>query len=183
MLLGLRVLIVEDVPMMREVLRSMLEMEGARVHEAGTAREAIEISRTHTFDVVLTALGLPDVPGDVVITHFRAPSNGRTAVAVLSGAGEAVSWLAPRAWARTGSSPSQSNGGTRSGLGNGDGAAVRDKVTTRRSGPCSVLQSQPPQLCMFDAAKESRNGEEPRRWRFAVLAGMRRRVPRFADCA
>lgn len=84
---GLRVLVVEDVPATRTLIRVFLELEGAAVIEAGTAREALALAATCDFDVVLTDLGLPDVPGDAVITHVRALSQGRTAVAVLSGAG------------------------------------------------------------------------------------------------
>jgi CheY-like chemotaxis protein len=88
MLCGLRVLVVDDVPAVRKVIRSFLELEGARVLDAGTAREAIEITRTHEFDIVLTDLGLPDVSGEAVIAHVRTTSRDRTPVAVLSGASE-----------------------------------------------------------------------------------------------
>ena len=88
MLSGLRILIVEDDPTLRQVLRAILETEGACMQEAGSTREAIAMSRTHSFDVVLTDLGLPDVPGEAVITHFRAAVNHGPVVAVLSGAAE-----------------------------------------------------------------------------------------------
>ena len=87
MLTGLRILVVDDAPAVREVLRAFLELEGARVRTARTAREAVEIGRTDVFDLVLTDLGLPDVPGDAVITYFRS-ADPRTPVAVLSGADE-----------------------------------------------------------------------------------------------
>jgi CheY-like chemotaxis protein len=87
MLSGLRIRVVDDVSTVREVMREVLELEGARVRTASTAREAVELSRTEAFDVVLTDLGLPDVPGEAVISHFRAVSNRRTPVAVLSGTG------------------------------------------------------------------------------------------------
>jgi DNA-binding NtrC family response regulator len=83
----MRILVVDDVSAVRDVLRVVLELEGGRVRTASTAREALELSRTETFDVVLTDLGLPDVSGEAVINHFRALTN-RTPVAVLSGAGE-----------------------------------------------------------------------------------------------
>ena len=96
MLSGLRILVVDDFPAVRHALRVFLELEGARVSVAGSAREAVELSRTSTFDIVLTDLSLPDVPGDTVITHFRALSRRRTPVAVLSGADEPE--LARAAW-------------------------------------------------------------------------------------
>lgn len=88
MLSGLRVLVVEDVAAIRKLICSLLELEGAVVLEACTGREAVEIARTREFDVALTDLGLPDVPGEAVIAYIRAASRGRTPVAVLSGASE-----------------------------------------------------------------------------------------------
>lgn len=41
-LLGVNLLLVEDAIELRELCRSMLEMEGATVSEAGSAREAFE---------------------------------------------------------------------------------------------------------------------------------------------
>ncbi len=83
---GLRVLVVDDVPDIRAVLRTLLELEGASVTDASTAREALAIVGTRDVDVVLMDLGLPDVSGEAVLAHVRALSRGRTPVAVLSGA-------------------------------------------------------------------------------------------------
>lgn len=85
MLSGLRVLIVEDVATIRTLTRELLELEGAVVMEASTGRRAVEVLREYDVDVVLTDLGLPDVPGAVVITYVRVAFEGRTPVAVLSG--------------------------------------------------------------------------------------------------
>lgn len=85
-LAGVRVLVVEDVAAVRELIRSMLEMEGATVVEAPTGREACELASTQAFDVALTDLGLPDMSGEAVITFICSASQGRTPVAVVSGA-------------------------------------------------------------------------------------------------
>lgn len=83
---GVRVLVVEDVAAVRQVIRWMLEAEGATVVEACTGREALDLAGTQTFDVVLTDLGLPDMSGEAVITGIRSASQGRTPVGVVSGA-------------------------------------------------------------------------------------------------
>ncbi|MBI2219217.1 MAG: response regulator [Candidatus Rokubacteria bacterium] len=86
---GLRVLVVEDLAVIRQLIRLMLESEGATVVEACTGREAFELAATQTFDVALTDLGLPDMPGAAVINRILSASHGRTPVAVVSGAHEA----------------------------------------------------------------------------------------------
>lgn len=85
---GVRVLLVEDVATVRQAIRWMLEAEGATVVEACAGREAVELAATQTFDAVLTDLGLPDMSGEAIITGLRAVSQGRTPVAVVSGAPE-----------------------------------------------------------------------------------------------
>jgi two-component system KDP operon response regulator KdpE len=83
---GVRLLVVEDVDLLRQLLRWRLEAEGATVVEAATGGEALELAGTQPFDLVLTDLGLPDVSGEAVITGVRSLSQGRTPVAVFSGA-------------------------------------------------------------------------------------------------
>ena len=69
---GLRVLLVEDAADVREVMKRLLEIEGAEVVATETGREAIDLARQGSFAVLLTDLGLPDVPGDVVIRNAKA---------------------------------------------------------------------------------------------------------------
>jgi CheY-like chemotaxis protein len=80
-----RVLVVEDVPEVRQIIRWMLEVEGATVVEAGSAGEALRLAEAERVDVVLTDLGLPDMSGEAVIIGIRSRSNGRIPVAVVSG--------------------------------------------------------------------------------------------------
>lgn len=88
MLSGLRILVVEDVAAVRKLIGSLLALEGATVVEACSGRQACELARDTEFDVALTDLGLPDMPGEAVLAYVRAQSAGRTPVAVLSGANE-----------------------------------------------------------------------------------------------
>jgi two-component system CheB/CheR fusion protein len=86
---GTRILVVEDVLTVRVLLAGLLRLEGADVVESATGWHAAEVVRESLFDVVITDLGLPDIPGEVLIAHICSASKGRTRVAVLTGYGEA----------------------------------------------------------------------------------------------
>jgi two-component system KDP operon response regulator KdpE len=66
------VLVVEDEPGIRNVLRVLLESQGFRVAEAETAERADVEARTHKPDLLLVDLGLPDGDGLDVIRALRA---------------------------------------------------------------------------------------------------------------
>ena len=85
---GLRILVVEDAADIREVFTVLLQAEGASVVAAGNAREALDAAVRHHFDVVLSDLGLLDVPGDVLIRQLLATTRNRTRVIVITGYGE-----------------------------------------------------------------------------------------------
>jgi len=83
----MRVLVIEDVPDIRDVFVILLRAEGADVSAVGTGREAAELVGQCEFDVVLTDLGLPDIPGDVLVRQMSSGSN-RMRIAVITGYGE-----------------------------------------------------------------------------------------------
>jgi two-component system CheB/CheR fusion protein len=85
---GMRILVVEDATDIRDVFAVLLKAEGADVVATGSGREASELATERQFDVVLSDLGLPDVPGDVLIRQIVATSKGRTRVIVVTGYGE-----------------------------------------------------------------------------------------------
>ena len=85
---GSRILVVEDAPDIREVFTLLLRAEGAHVEAAASGREALELAGQGNFDVVLSDLGLPDIPGDVLIRQLLGQSRGRTRVLVVTGYGE-----------------------------------------------------------------------------------------------
>ncbi len=68
---GLRVLVVDDEEVIRDVLESLLEREGWSVGVAENAAEAIELFETDPYDVVLLDLMLPDRPGLEVLREIR----------------------------------------------------------------------------------------------------------------
>jgi two-component system KDP operon response regulator KdpE len=66
-----RILIVEDDPAIRAVVRALLESEKYRVVEAETAARADVEARSHKPDLILVDLGLPDRDGIDVIRGVR----------------------------------------------------------------------------------------------------------------
>lgn len=85
---GMRILVVEDAADIREVFTVLLRAEGARVVAAANGREATEAAAHQHFDVILSDLGLPDMPGDVLIRQLLATTRNRTRVVVMTGYGE-----------------------------------------------------------------------------------------------
>ncbi len=67
-----QVLVIEDEPGIRNVLRVMLEGQKYRVVEADTALRAEIEARSHKPDLLLVDLGLPDGDGLKVIRRVRA---------------------------------------------------------------------------------------------------------------
>jgi DNA-binding response OmpR family regulator len=71
------VLIVDDEPQIRTVLRAYLEADGFEVTEVGTGADTLrELTRVgaRPFDVVLLDIGLPDLGGLDVLQKIRASS-------------------------------------------------------------------------------------------------------------
>ena len=67
-----QILVIEDEPAIRNVLRVLLEAEGYRFIEADTAMRAKIEARSHKPDLLLVDLGLPDGDGLKVIRKVRA---------------------------------------------------------------------------------------------------------------
>jgi CheY-like chemotaxis protein len=84
----MRILLVEDAPDIREVFTVLLRVEGAEVTATGSGREAVDLSRHHDFDVVLSDLGLPDIAGDALIRQILSTARRRVRVIVVTGYGE-----------------------------------------------------------------------------------------------
>lgn len=66
-----QILVIEDEPAIRNVLRVLLEGEGYRFIEADTAMRAEIEARSHKPDLLLVDLGLPDSDGLKVIKKVR----------------------------------------------------------------------------------------------------------------
>jgi CheY-like chemotaxis protein len=89
---GLRVLVIDDDPLLLESLRQILESEGHVVVTAGGGQEGIALAKSaleegKPFSVVITDLGMPHVDGRQVARELRAMSP-RMPLVMLTGWGE-----------------------------------------------------------------------------------------------
>jgi signal transduction histidine kinase len=89
---SLRILIVDDNPVLNESLRKTLEQEGHRVTAAGGGQAGIDAFRSagqtaEAFDVVITDLGMPFVDGRQLAESVRATSP-HTPIILLTGWGQ-----------------------------------------------------------------------------------------------
>jgi two-component system KDP operon response regulator KdpE len=66
------ILVVDDEPQLRSLLRTALAAAGFRVIEAGTGQRALIEAASHKPDAVILDLGLPDLDGHEVVQRIRA---------------------------------------------------------------------------------------------------------------
>jgi two-component system KDP operon response regulator KdpE len=76
------ILLIEDEPQLRRVLRTLLELEQFRVVEAENAQRGLIEARAHKPDLLILDLGLPDRDGMTVVAEVRSWS--RVPIIVLS---------------------------------------------------------------------------------------------------
>jgi len=86
------VLIVEDEPPIRRLLRTTLGAHDYRTLEAATGAEALSAMRHHRPDLVLLDLGLPDIDGLQLIAQIR--KLGPVPIVVLSSRGDEAAKVA-----------------------------------------------------------------------------------------
>ncbi len=66
-----RILIADDQPVGRELLRTVLESSGYEVIEAADGEEAIEVARSSAPDLILLDIHMPARDGLSVVTELR----------------------------------------------------------------------------------------------------------------
>ena len=76
------ILVVDDSPVIRKLLRIALSAEGYTVLEAGGAWSAMEAIEEHTPDLILQDLILPDMPGTELVRRLHAVCPGVPILAV-----------------------------------------------------------------------------------------------------
>ncbi len=81
----LRVLVVEDDPMVLDFLREVMVTEGCLVSATATAEEGLELVAEHAFDLVLTDIRLPALSGLDLLRAVKA-RQARTPVVLITGA-------------------------------------------------------------------------------------------------
>jgi PAS domain S-box-containing protein len=84
------ILIVEDETDSRELLTLVLQQQGVEVIPTASAREALDALNDHTFDLIISDIGMPEMDGYTLMTQIRALPQGRNlpAIALTAHAGE-----------------------------------------------------------------------------------------------
>lgn len=67
----LRILIIDDEPLMRMSISDALKEDGHEVSETGLGKDGMELARDNGFDVIITDLRLPDTGGLEVLKHCK----------------------------------------------------------------------------------------------------------------
>ena len=65
------VLVVDDEPLILNLVKEILSQEGYQVETAGNGKEALQALQTHPFDVVLTDMMMPDMTGMELVQYLR----------------------------------------------------------------------------------------------------------------
>jgi CheY-like chemotaxis protein len=93
------ILIVDDEPAIRTILRRLLESEGYTVSEASDGRTALDVVRHCRISLLVIDLMMPEVNGVDVVRQVRTDPRFRTlpALFITSHAGlQAGQWTEPR---------------------------------------------------------------------------------------
>lgn len=78
------VVVIEDEPAVRSIIRRVLARDNHNVREVGTGREAMQICETDGIDLLICDIGLPEMNGYEVAKHCRA-SCPECGVVLISG--------------------------------------------------------------------------------------------------
>jgi DNA-binding response OmpR family regulator len=82
---GVSILVIEDSPDVRDVFTMLLRLEGADAVGAANGIDALAACRRRRFDVALVDLGLPDIPGEVLIRAIMAAARRPLIVVAITG--------------------------------------------------------------------------------------------------
>lgn len=81
-----KILICDDEPGLRAVIKRYANFEGHKVSEAGNGMEAVELCRSEPFDIIIMDIMMPELDGFSAVKEIRKTSD--TPVIMLSARGE-----------------------------------------------------------------------------------------------
>ncbi|MFW6324723.1 MAG: response regulator transcription factor [Desulfovibrionales bacterium] len=79
------ILIIDDEPLIRDLVTKILTEEGYQVRTACHGREALDVLQTHSFDLIISDLNMPKMDGKEFIREFRRV-NTITPLLIITGA-------------------------------------------------------------------------------------------------
>ena len=90
-----RILIIDDEPDFRAVVRSFLEAEGHEVLDAASGEAGLHLFRSHTPDLIVTDIHMPGIGGLETIVQIREEKPEMRIIAVSGQDGIAAAALLP----------------------------------------------------------------------------------------
>jgi CheY-like chemotaxis protein len=87
---GLRVLVVEDMDLNRDLLQMLLTPYGCQIFEAVNGHEALEALDAGDYDVILMDLQLPQMDGYEAMRRIRARPDAKAKIPILAVSGRAM---------------------------------------------------------------------------------------------
>jgi len=85
-----KVLLVEDVPLVRQSVRAILEADGHSVVETADGSEGLAALKAHTFDLVVADIWMPNTDGIALLKEIKA-GPAPLPVIIISGGGPKAS--------------------------------------------------------------------------------------------
>lgn len=82
--MGLRILIVDDEEMQRDMLKGFLDKQGFQVMTAASGQEALRLFHDLPLDLVLLDHKMPDLPGDEVLARMKEIDPGVRAIMITA---------------------------------------------------------------------------------------------------
>lgn len=82
----MKILVIDDEPEIREILRIWLEQEGFTVFDAENGREGMKLQRQHSVDLLICDLIMPVQEGIETITAFKK-NFPKVGIIAISGGG------------------------------------------------------------------------------------------------
>lgn len=70
------ILVVDDEPLVRRSLSEFLTLEGYSVSSAENGREALELLKTYTADIIITDIKMPEIDGIQLLKHIKREQAG-----------------------------------------------------------------------------------------------------------
>jgi PAS domain S-box-containing protein len=92
---GLRVLLTEDEPSLRQILTSYLRVDGHAIEAAGNGHEALAKFHPDAFDLVITDRAMPEMGGDQLAAELERRGS-KTPVIMLTGLGDLMNEVGER---------------------------------------------------------------------------------------
>lgn len=89
---GLRLLVVDDDPSNRELVRNLVEPLGVAVTEAGGGAEAVTAARSEVFDVILMDIRMPEIDGPTAAQLIRSHPGLNVSTPILAFTAQAGAW-------------------------------------------------------------------------------------------